>query len=317
MDQAELKRLVQGPLAAVPTAFRDDYALDLDAMARLTEWWIDQGLVTGRSVIKVTAAMGEGPDLADDEWPQVLRTVVEAAKGRTAVVCGLKTSGTYRTVEDAKRAQDLGATAVQIDLPFLHHPTQDDYVRYFMDVSNAIDIGILIYNTWWFGCPSISPATMLRLADAERAVAIKWSVPPGGPDSYDDMVQFADRFNVIDNSLQWVRCHKNGGRGHISITTHAWPQQQLAVWDLLEAGKYDEAQSEYDRVETSIRRVFAKTSARSGGYQGTKAMLELMGLRVGPSRPPSLPLTADELAELKATMAACGWPLVAASPLRA
>ncbi len=317
MDQSELKRLIQGPLAAVPTAFRADYALDLGAMADLTEWWIAQGMVSGRTVIKVTAAMGEGPDLSDDEWPRVLRAVVDASAGRAAVVCGLRTTGTYHAIEDAKRAQDLGAIGVQVDLPFFHHPTQDDYVRYFTDISDAVDIGILIYNTWWFGGPSITAETMQRLSDAERVVAIKWSVPPGGPDDYDDMTRFAERFNVIDNSLQWVRCHKKGGRGHISITTHAWPAQQLHVWDLLEAGAYNEAQAEFDRVETPVRRVFAKVNARSGGYQGTKAMLDLLGHSAGPSRPPSLPLTAAELAELKAAMIASGWPIPNPSPLRA
>jgi dihydrodipicolinate synthase/N-acetylneuraminate lyase len=59
-------------------------------MADLTEWWVDNGLVTGKTVLKVAAAIGEGPDLTDEEWPRLLETVVSAARGRVPVVCGLK-----------------------------------------------------------------------------------------------------------------------------------------------------------------------------------------------------------------------------------
>src|SRR5215472_15904568 len=200
MTRDDLKRLIQGPFATVPTAFDDDLKLDLGVTAERTRWWIAQGVVTGKAVLKSAAAMGEGPDLGDDEWPHLLRTVVNASNGKAAIVCGLKTKDTLHTIEDARRAQDLGAIGVQIDLPIFHHPTQDDIVRYFTDISDAIDIGIVLYNTYWFGAPSISAESVRRLADAEHLVAIKWSVPPDA--DYDEMCRFAGQVNVIDNSNQ-------------------------------------------------------------------------------------------------------------------
>src|SRR5215469_10691716 len=171
MHRAQLKQLIQGPVATVPTAFDERFQLDLGRMADLTRWWVDEGLVAGTAVIKVAAAMGEGPDLSDDEWPHLLRTVVQASEGRAAIVCGLKTKNTLHTIDDVRRAADLGAIGVQIDLPIFHHPTQDDLVRYFSDISDGVDIGILIYNTFWFGVQSITADTMLRLRDAEHVVA--------------------------------------------------------------------------------------------------------------------------------------------------
>src|SRR5262249_30715321 len=152
----------------------------------------------------------------DDEWPHLLRTVVKASNSKAAIVCGLKTKDTLHTIEDAKRAQDLGAIGVQIDLPVFHHPTQDDIVRYFTHISDAIDIGIVLYHTFWLGVPPTTAESVRRLAGAEHLVAIKWSVPPDG--DYDDMRRFADQVNVIDNANQAVRCHKIGGRGYINNT---------------------------------------------------------------------------------------------------
>ena len=79
MNRDELKPLFVGPIATVPTPFDDNYEVDFSRMHDLTQRWVEGGLVTGRSVIKVAAAMGEGPMLSDDEWPFLVRTVVQAS----------------------------------------------------------------------------------------------------------------------------------------------------------------------------------------------------------------------------------------------
>ena len=308
MNRKELKKFIGGTIVTLPTAFDDNYKLDLGRQTEMTHWWMEQGLGTGTSPLKVAAAMGEGPDLGDDEWPYLLRTVVNAAGSDAAVICGLKTKNTLHTIEDAKRAQDMGAIGLQIDLPIFHHSNQDDYVRFFTDISDAIDIGIMIYNTFWFGgvgLDSITAETMLRLKDAEHVVALKWAVPEG--QDYDDMKKFAHIFNVIDNSMQPVRCHKNGGRGYISRTIAAYPQHDREIWALLEAGRYEEAQVKYDAANEALKDVYAKIARRSGGYRFGKGLSAAMGRPVGPTRPPTLPMDEDEIAELREVLKGMGW----------
>lgn len=307
MTRNELKRLIAGLFATVPTAFDEQFEIDYGVMADLTHWWVASGLITGKAVIKVAAAMGEGPDLSDDEWPQLLRTVVHAADGRVPVLCGLKTKNTLHTIEDAKKAQDLGAVGVQLYPPIFHHPTQDDLARYFADISQAIEIGIVIYNAFWFAGESITADTMLRLADAEHVVAVKWDVPQEA--EYDDMCRFAHIFHVIDNSLQPARCYRNGGRGYISLTAPIHPPHDLRIWELLEGGRHDEARAMHDRVCEPLRQFCEKSRQRSGGYRVIKGMMEVMGHPVGPPRPPTLPLDAQEMAELQDLLGSFGWPV--------
>jgi len=305
MTREELRKLIGGSIVTLPTCFDDDFRLDLGRQAEMVAWWMEQGVGSGINPLKSSAAMGEGPDLSEDEWPHLLRTVVNAAGSEAAVICGLQTKDTLRTIEDAKKAQDLGAIGLQIDLPFFHHPNQDDHVRYFTDISDAIDIGIMIYNTYWFGCEYLTAETMLRLTDAEHVAAIKWNVPEG--EDYDQMRQFAHIFNVIDNSNQWVRCHKNGGRGYISATIAAYPQHDLEVWQLLEAHRYEEAQAQFDRVRDAIGPFAAKSGKRSGGYRFGKGLSAALGRPVGPPRPPTLPMDDQEIAELKGILKGIGW----------
>ena len=311
MNREELKTMIGGCIATLPTPMDDDFNLDLARTTEVTQWWVERGLGTGTSPLKTSAAMGEGPDLGDDEWPHLLRTVVRAANPipRSFALSSRRTPCTR--LVDAKRAQDLGAIGLQIDLPFMHHSNQDDLVRFYSDISDTIEIGIMIYNTHWFtsdpAVEAMRAETMLRLKDAEHVVALKWSAPEGTDIDYDDMTQFADTFNVIDNSGQPVRCHKNGGRGYISPWVAAYPKHDLQVWDLLEAGKYDEAQAEKDRVGAAIGPWGANTGAKSGGYRQVKGIMAGMGNSVGPPRPPTLPCSEDEIAEAKDVVAELGW----------
>ena len=82
MKRDELRKIIVGPMATVATPLDSEYKVDYGKMHDLTNWWIDSGLKTGNSVIKVAAAMGEGPQLRDTEWPHLLRTTVQASKGR-------------------------------------------------------------------------------------------------------------------------------------------------------------------------------------------------------------------------------------------
>jgi len=305
MNRATLRNLIRGTIVTIPSPFDDNYRLDLGRMAELTRWWVSQGLGTTIAPLKVAAAMGEGPDLSDDEWPALLRTVIDAAGPRATVLCALKTKNTLHTIEDAKKAQDLGAVGLQIDLPFFHHPHQDDYVRYFTDISDKIDIGIMIYNTYWFGTESLTAETMLRMKDAEHVVAVKWAVPDDM--DYDSMREFSPIFNVIDNSNQQVRGHKNGGAGYISSLIAAYPHHDLLVWQLLEQHRYEEAQAELDRVNKALGPVSAKIAKKSGGYRYFKGVTQALGRPAGPPRPPTLAVDAAELAELQQALRTLGW----------
>jgi len=305
MTREELKKLIRGTIVTMPTPMDDDFHVDMGRMAELTKWWVSQGLGTAEAPLKVAAAMGEGPDLSDDEWPHLLRTVVNAAGAGKVIICALKAKNTLHTIADARKAQDLGAVGLQIDLPFFHHPNQDDHIRFFSAISDAIDIGVMIYNTYWFGCESLTAETMLRMQDAEHVAAIKWATPEGM--DYDQMREFAHIYNLIDNSNQPIRCHKNGGRGYISATISALPKIDLEAWSLMEAGDYEKAQALLDAKDTALRPWMQKAGKRSGGYRNVKGLMAAVGQPVGPPRPPTLPVDDAELAELKAIVKAQGW----------
>ena len=306
MKPEEVKDLIVGPIATVPTPFDADFEVDHGRMAELTKWWVANGLVKGKSVIKVAAAMGEGPMLSDDELPALLRTTVQAADDKAAIILGLGYKDTKRTIDDAKRAQDMGAIALQVVPPIFNLPNQDDILRFFGDLSDAIDIGIMVYVTKSMHTP-IYMDTYRKMVDFENVVAIKWGAVVG---EYEDIYELVDRFNIIDNGIGPVGCHKHGGHGYINHTVDIHPPHELRVWELCQNKQYDEAQALIDSVEVPLNKVFAKVGARTGG-QGVakKGMMAAMGRPCGDSRPPSGAMNDEEMAELRDVLRGFGWPV--------
>lgn len=308
MRRDELRRLIVGAIATVPTPFDDRFDVDYGRMAEGTERWIEAGLVTGKAVIKVAAAMGEGPQLGDDEWPALLRTVVQASRGRVPVIGAIHHKDTVRSIRHAREAQELGAIALQVNPPLFNDPSQDDILRYFEALSSAVDSGIVIYNNPWMPHGDIEVDTFRRMAGFEQVAVIKWE--PLNRKDFEGIFVLADTFNIIDNTIELSRGRELGSRGFTSIGAGAYPPHYVRIWDLLESGDLAQAQAQWDMVDKPLRRFYAKVTQKSGG-QGrvTKAMSEIMGFPMGPPRPPSLPIEGEDLAELREMMAGWGWPV--------
>ena len=297
MRRDELRQLFRGPIATVPTPFDDDLEVDFGRMAELTEWWVENGLVTGKAVIKVAAVGGEGDKLRESEWQYLMRTVVQASKGKATVMGAIHHKDTLRTIEDAKRAQDAGIVGLQISPPIFNAPDQDGILSFYEALSDAIDIGVLIYNTHWWPHGAIYPETFRRMVDFEQVVGIKWSPSEGY--RYEDIFDLSDTFNIIDNTVQPVLNHKLGGSGYIQTALAEHPPHDLKIWELMESGSYDEAQQLFDSVVPRLREFGAST----------KAVMEVMGRPVGPHRPPHKSLDSKRMDELRELIISFGWPV--------
>ena len=202
----------------------------------------------------------------------------------------------------------MGAIGLQICPPIFNLPSQSDLLHYFGDISDAIDIGIMVYHTHWMRGGFIATDTFMKMADFEQVAAVKWSAPEGG--DYDDMAKFSHIFSVIANGQQPVRCHELGGRGYINITAEAHPPHDQKVWELMESRRYAEAQTLYDSVNTPLREFSARISERTGGQSVfKKGLMAVMGFPVGASRPPSEPMTEKEMDGLREIVRGFGWPV--------
>jgi dihydrodipicolinate synthase/N-acetylneuraminate lyase len=90
LGEANIKDWLCGPMVAVATPFREDFALDLDSLTSNIRFMVDKGVVTGNGTLLVGGAGGEHPAMNVDERKSVMAAAVKAANGQVPVLTSIQ-----------------------------------------------------------------------------------------------------------------------------------------------------------------------------------------------------------------------------------
>jgi 4-hydroxy-tetrahydrodipicolinate synthase len=303
MQVEEVKRRWRGAVVPVLTIFQEDLSLDLDGLRTNVRFLRDAGTRVGNTVLLVCGAGGDFPVLTTEERKRVAETVAEEVRGRVPFIVGAEHTSTLTVVDLARHAREIGADAIQVCPPYYYTPSLEDIFYHFQIISDAVDIGIVIYNTWWTA-PNIGLECLERLAALEHVVGLKWSAPTMSEyqRGYD---RFARRLAIVDNEDHHVYAHIQGAVGWITHVSNFWPQHDWEILDLLDRGEYRRAQDQINRFNAAFAGFRAEMEAQTGGEgHAIKHLMELVGLVGGPSRPPTrhVPLTPRQRETLAALL---------------
>lgn len=295
MTIEEAKRRWKGPVVPVLTIFKDDLSLDLAGLKTNLRYLLDTGARVGNAVLLVCGAGGDFPVLTTEERKQVARTVTDEVQGSVPIIIGVEHTSTLACVELARHAVEIGADAVQANPPYYYTASPEDTFHHFKVISDSVDIGIVVYNTYWTA-PNIELDDMARLLSLNNVIGIKWAAP-----SQDEYQRGYDRFAqcaaIIDNAVHHVYAHMHGAVGWISHISNFWPQHDWEILQLMEAGEYRKAQDKINSFNSAFREFRAEMEAQTGGEgHAIKKIMELVGLVGGPSRPPTryVPMTQQQ-----------------------
>ncbi|HEY7095774.1 MAG TPA: dihydrodipicolinate synthase family protein [Terriglobales bacterium] len=289
MRRDERREKLTGCYVTVPTIFRDETLdLDLDATGRNVRFLLNQGIRTGTGVLLAGGAAGDFSTMTIEERLAVGKRVIEEAAGRVPVALGAQTTSTRELVQLARGAESIGAEYIQISPPFYFAHTQEDFFEYAVTASEAADVGIIVYNTFWTSI-DVSFPTMERVCELKNVVGLKWSVRDTGFMEFEQGVQrFASKVSVIDNQLRFVTSHMIGARAIEVHVCNYWPEWGVRLWEMLERRRYEEAQHQIVRVAMPFYVLWAEMEKYTGGdgYLD-KLCMEIVGLDSGRCRPPT------------------------------
>lgn len=297
-----------GIVVSAPTPCDAEYNIQYDQLAEHIKWLIDSGITTGTGVITVTGGLGEGYFLNMEQHKKVLKTAVEAAENRVPIMAGIFELNALTSVEKAKYAEDVGVDFIQVNPPHYTVPLDEEVYTYYKMISDAADVGIMVYNTPWAAMNfEIRPPLMSKLVELKNVVGIKWS-------SFDwrNFVEclklFADKVNFIDNMLTVVG-HIRGMKGFISGIANFAPEAELRRWELLKKKEYLSYMRESDRVLAYRTEISAAEEVGHRGVgEGTlqKAILEAAGKNFGPPFPPQKRISKEGIARIRKALMDCG-----------
>lgn len=159
-----------GTGVALVTPFNEDFSIDIDALKRIVNFSIDNGV----EYFVVLGTTAENTTLSKDEKELVIKTVTETNNGRLPLVLGVGGNNTLKVVEELKTRDFSQFVAILSVSPYYNKPTQEGIYQHFKAVAEASPIPVILYNVPGRTASNMLPSTVLRLANEfENIVAIK------------------------------------------------------------------------------------------------------------------------------------------------
>ena len=283
----------RGCYTVLVTPFTADGAsVDLAALARLVEFQIAEGI---RGLIPL-GSTGEFLSVNRDERAAITECVVKTARGRVPVLIGTGTEDTREAVALSREAESMGADGVMIIPPFYSVPTEAELFHHYKTIADAIGIPIMVYNNPATANVDLTPPILARLSTIPNCRYVKESTLE--VTRVRDIIALCDdRMEVFAGVLGYESAWL-GAIGWVAVCSNVAPRLSA---EMFHAAAFDRDQP---RALALYRRL-APLLPWVGGPRyvaGTKAAFALMGMDMGPPRPPRLPLPEADLPALNAVL---------------
>lgn len=274
-----------GVFPAACTQFRADMSLDIPATLK----HIDAMLAAGMHGLVMLGTVGENASLEYGEKLDVLKRTVEHVSGRVPVLSGVAEYTTALACRFAKDAAKAGAQGLMVLPAMVYKSDSRETVVHFKTVARATDLPVMLYNNPISYGVDIRPETFGELAGEKNIIAIK--------ESSEDPRRITDIRNAVGERFALfcgvddlvMESFVLGATGWIAGLVNAFPAESRLLWDMLEAGRFEEARKLYAwfapllHLDTHPKLVqYIKLAAAECGF-GTET-----------TRPPRLPLVGEE-----------------------
>ncbi|QQB35668.1 dihydrodipicolinate synthase family protein [Achromobacter deleyi] len=273
----------QGVFPAVTSKFHADETLDFEAMRKHFGFLIDNG-VHG---LVTCGSLGEASTLTLEEKLAVTRCAVEVSGGRIPVLANVSETSTREALRFIKAAVELGVDGFMLMPSLIYVADAREAMQSIRTLAEAAAKPCMIYNNPVAYRVDLKPEHMAELADCPWLVAIK--------ESSDDIRRVTDLRNKLGDRFQLFigvddlsfEALALGADGLLAGLVTAFPRETVALYDLMKAGKWQEALALYQwftpllHLDVSTKLVqnikLAETLAGVGNEHVRRPRLPLVG----------------------------------------
>ena len=279
----------QGVFPAATTQFHADQSLNLEATLSHLDVMLDAGI----NGLIMLGTVGENCSLTPGEKRQILKATVDHVAGRVPVLSGVAECTTADACKFARDAESLGLDGLMVLPGMVYKSSPRETITHFRTVARASGLPIMCYNNPVSYGVDITPAMFIELSDEPTLIAIK--------ESSENPRRITDLRNAVGHRYL-LFCGVDdlileslilGVEGWVSGLVNAFPHENRLLWDLAQAGRWEEARALYQWYTPLLHLDTIPTLV-----QCIKLAEAECGLGNEMVRAPRLPLTGSERDEV-------------------
>lgn len=271
---------IEGILPAIITPMDDEEHINFQEL----EVQIQRQLQAGVNGIFCLGTNGEFYSLSFEEKIQVITKTCDVVSKQVPVIAGVGCITTRETIQLAQEAQNIGVDAVSVITPYFIKCSQEDLLKHYSDVAEAVNIPVFLYTIPARTTNDIDPETVETLAKMDNIVAIKDS--SGNFEKvkkYIEISKNSDSFHVFLGTDSLILDGLlNGAVGSLSGLANVAPDLICNIYTSYKKNDV-EAAKRYQEQTIELRRILQLGNPNSM----TKRAVRLLGYPVGPCREPA------------------------------
>jgi len=277
-------------LTAMVTPMNEALEVDYQEAVHLAQYLIDHG----SDGVVVCGTTGESPTVTDKEKVELFKAVKGALGSKGTVIAGIGSNSTNSSISLARLAATTGVDGLMAVVPYYNKPSQEGMYQHFKVIAEATPLPLMLYNVPGRTSANLMPETVKRLAEIPNIVALKEAA--GSIDQVSELKRLLPpEFNVYsgDDSMT-LPMLALGCSGIVSVAAHVIGDEMKAMVNAWFAGDTDRATKWHLELFPVFKGIFVTSNPVP-----IKALMNMIGIKVGGVRLPLVDATNEEIKYLK------------------
>lgn len=285
--------MIHGSLVAIVTPFKKN-KVDQNALENLIEFQIQNGT----HGIVPCGTTGESPTLSHEEHEDVIRFTIEEVNKRVPVIAGTGSNSTEEAIRLTQFAENAGADAGLVIVPYYNKPTQEGLYQHFKTIAENSELPLILYNVPGRTGVNMTPETIARLAkDCPSVIGVKEA--SGSLEQASKILYLCGLDFILlsgDDSINYPLL-TIGGKGFITVTANVAPKDVSELYETYKNGDIESSKKLHYKLLPLNEVLFCETNPIP-----VKTALSIMGKIEGGFRSPLCEMSQINLSKLKAAL---------------
>lgn len=246
---------LKGVFSALITPFENG-EVDYTSLEKLVDYQVQQGI----NGLVINGTTAESPTLTSAEVKKIFSLVRAMVGIQFPLILGTGSNSTAKSVEDTKKAAELGADAALVVVPYYNKPPQRGIIQHYKAIAKNSEVPLIMYNVPGRTITSMTAETIWELSEIKNILGIKEA---SGDISFDQKLKSKlqnDFVFLSGDDGTYIDFLKLGGHGIISVMSNIIPKLTVDWTQAVMSGSVKETETAFQKFKSLIDGMYVEAN---------------------------------------------------------